>query len=188
MVRSYPVVTALLVLSIAACDAGGPAAPEALQDDAPLLTLLAEAADVRSTSAGNQLFERLASEIPGFGGLYRTAPCSVAVVLTSAANETEAVGVVHAALTSLVGRRCAANLVVSAVAGSFTYHELQRFLQAVMPFAGSPGVAGVTLSYQQNQIIIAVRNSEVARRLSSALSDAGVPAQAVAFRIVGGRG
>lgn len=188
MVRSYPAVTALLVLSIAACDAGGPATPDALQDDAPLLTLLADAADVRSRSAGNKLFDRLASGIAGFGGLYRTAPCTVAVVLTPAANEAEAVRVVHAALTALVGRRCAANLIVSAVAGSFTYHELQRFLQAAMPFAGSPGVVGLTLSYKQNQIIIAVRNSEVARRVSSALSDAGVPAQAVAFRIVGGRG
>lgn len=181
-------VAAFLVLSMVACDAGDPIGTSATADDAALQGLLEAATDARTPSPGNSLFNRLAAEVPGFGGLYRAGRCTVGLVLTAEADVEQAVALVTEALTTLLGRSCADQLVVTPVPGEFTYIELQRFLQAARPLVRSTGVVAVNVSYAQNRIVIAVVSSSVARRALEFLSAAGVPEQAVTFRIVGGRG
>src|SRR5262245_46128672 len=73
----------ILAVGLSACESAQVVAPENSTGDDGLEAVLASvnSADPRG-GGGNALFDRLAAEIPGFGGLYRNAICSVAVVLT----------------------------------------------------------------------------------------------------------
>lgn len=137
-------------------------------------------------SGGHALFQRLAAEIPGFGGLYRAGRCQVVVVLTDLAEAEHAVRVVHAALQPLVARTCQDALVVRAAEGEFTYGELQRFLWNAQPLLRARGVLGLKVDYARNRLVVLVSSREVQARVLEALAELGIPADAVVFQ--GGSG
>jgi hypothetical protein len=182
----------MLVLAVAttACDSD----PLALDTSEQLADELAAALvaesgsnDLRGDRDGadrsNSLFERLAAAIPGFGGLYRMAPCVVAVVLTDDADVQEAVRIVHAAIEPLVARTCPDGIRVEPVRGQYTYVELRRFLLASRPLNAIPGVGGAHISFQQNRLVIVVASRRVARVVLHALPRVGIPEEAVLFQL-----
>src|SRR5688500_10974903 len=94
-----------LVLSTTACEVGDMLSPDSEGGDA-IEAVLSTASSVdpnRGGGNGSSLFDRLASEIPGFGGLYRTGTCAVAVVLTDPSGADHAIRTVKAALEPLRG-------------------------------------------------------------------------------------
>ena len=177
----FQLATFALVLSVAACDMPGPIAPDAQNDE--LTTILASAsADPRSTTqGGNSLFDRLAAEIPAFGGLYRTDVCSVAVVLTDDTGQGAAVELVKAALNDIAGRSCPSGFRVQAVRGQFTYLELNRWLGASDRLLNIRGVTAVHVDYQKNRLVVTITGRSVAAEVLAALPALGIPAEAVAF-------
>jgi hypothetical protein len=191
MIRSRSLGT-LLVLAIAttACESDPLAidTSEQIADDEFAAVLVAESGsdDLRGTRDGadrrNSLFERLAAEIPGFGGLYRTARCAVAVVLTADANAEEAVRIVHAAIEPLVEPSCPDGIRVEPVRGQFTYHELRRFLLASRPLNNIPGVGGARIDFMHNRLVILVTSRRVAHAVLKALPRVGIPEDAVLFQ------
>jgi hypothetical protein len=191
MIRSRSLGT-LLVLAIAttACESDPLAidTSEQIADDEFAAVLVAESGsdDLRGArdgaDRGNSLFERLAAEIPGFGGLYRTARCVVAVVLTADANAQEAVRIVHAAIEPLVVRSCPDGVRVEPVRGQFTYYELRRFLLASRPLNNIPGVIGARIDFKHNGIVILVTSRRVAHAVLKALPRVGIPEDAVLFQ------
>ena len=191
MIRSRSLGT-LLVLAIAttACESDPLAidTSEQIADDEFAAVLVAESGsdDLRGArdgaDRGNSLFERLAAEIPGFGGLYRTARCTVAVVLTADANAEEAVRIVHAAIEPLVVRSCPDGIHVEPVRGQFTFHELRRFLLASRPLNNIPGVGGARIDFMHNSIVILVTSRRVAHAVLKALPRVGIPEDAVLFQ------
>jgi hypothetical protein len=186
MTRSRCLTVALaLALGSSACNSADTLGPESTDstDDA-IATVLADA-DPRSDrgGGGSQLFDRLAREIPGFGGLYRNAPCSISVVLTDMSQAEHAVRVVKAAVEALVGRACPNGVRVQAVQGKFTYLQLQRFLAAARELFQIRGVLGAHVDYQLNRLVITVSSREVAAAVLAALPRVGIPAEAVAFRL-----
>ena len=184
----FGLATLALVMSVAACDVPGPSAPDAQIDD-ELTTILASAsADPRvASTAGNSLFDRLAAEIPGFGGLYRTGVCSVAVVLTDLTGSGAAVELVKKALNDIAGRSCREGFRVQAVQGKFTYVELQRWLGAADRLLNIRGVQNVHVDYQKNLVVVTVAARSVAAEVIAALPALGIPAEAVAFELGGNR-
>jgi hypothetical protein len=128
------------------------------------------------------IFDRLAAQIPGFGGLYRTAPCVVAVVLTREADVQEAVRIVHAAIEPLVVRTCPDGIRVEPVRGQFTYVQLRRFLLASRPLNGIAGVGGAYISFPDNRLVILVASRSVAITVTKALPRVGIPGDAVLFK------
>lgn len=191
MIRSRSLGT-LLVLALAttACESDPLAVDtsEALASDALADVLVAESGsdDLRGhrdgADRGNSLFERLASQIPGFGGLYRTERCVVAVVLTADADAQEAVRIVHAAIEPLVVRTCPDGIRVEPVRGQFTYYELRRFLLASRPLNHIPGVGGARIDFMQNRLVILVASRRVAYAVLQALPRVGIPEDAVLFQ------
>ena len=192
MTRSRPLsrflATALLLAGgVAACssDATDPA-PGSEQDD-ELAAVLAAAgatttADSRGRSTRHPVFDRLAAEIPGFAGLYRTARCVVVVVLTAEGDAQHAVRVVTAALEPMVRRACPDGIRVQPARGQFTYVQLQRFLAAAQDLLNIRGVLGLKLDYQANKVVILVASRETAHDVLAALPRVGVPEEAVAFK------
>ena len=172
---------------MAACssDATDPA-PGSEQDD-ELAAVLAAAgatttADSRGRSTRHPVFDRLAAEIPGFAGLYRTARCVVVVVLTAEGDAQHAVRVVTAALEPMVERACPDGIRVQTARGQFTYIQLQRFLLAAQDLLDIRGVVGLKLDYQANKVVVLIASRETAHDVLAALPRVGVPEGAVMFR------
>jgi hypothetical protein len=169
---------AAIVLS--ACESTDPTAPLAGSDGlAALLGGASGEANAGGSGGRTSLFERLASEIEGFGGLYRTAHCSVAVVLTDLTQSEQAIRIVKAALEP--NRACPDGLRVHAVQGQFTYNQLQRYLAASRELMQLRGVLGAHIDVQQNRLVITIAAREVAPTVLEALPRVGIPADAVVF-------
>jgi hypothetical protein len=172
-----------MALSTAACDTPNPLGPaEAVNDD--LTAVLASASsDPRDTQSGNSLFDRLAKEIPGFGGLYRNGTCSVAVVLTDMSHADQAERIVKAALEELTKRSCPEGVRVTSVQGKFTYIELQRWQAAGQELLRIRGVLAVKVNYQQNSLIVTIAARSVAAAVLEVLPKLGIPSEAVRFEL-----
>jgi hypothetical protein len=184
MTHSRYLLTALaLALSTAACDTPTPFGPaEAVNDD--LTAVLASASsDPRDTQSGNSLFDRLAKEIPGFGGLYRSDICSVAVVLTDLSQAEHAERIVKAVLEELTRRSCPNGIRVQSVQGKFTYIELQRWLASGQELLRIRGVLDVKVNYQQNKLIVTIEARSVAADVQAVLPKLGIPSDAVMFEL-----
>jgi hypothetical protein len=201
------ILTLLLAIATVACETSNPLAPasESFSAD-PLASVfsVASGGDPVLTSAtgdpvpvpgtitradpsprgnGGSLWERLAKEIPGFGGLYRNGHCAVAVVLVDMSEAEHAIRVVHAVIEPLVVAGCPAGIRVEAVRGQFTYIELNRYHAAARELLHIRGVLGSHIDYKQNRLIIAVRSREVALEVLEALPRVGIPAEAVMFEV-----
>jgi hypothetical protein len=174
-----------LALGATACGESGTGPESTPPTDDALATILADAADPRTErgGGGSILFDRLAKEIPGFGGLYRNDRCSITVVLTDMSQAERALRIVKAAIETLVGRACPNGVRVQAVQGKFTYLQLQRFLAAARELLQIRGVLGTHIDYQLNRLVITVANREVAAAVLEALPRVGIPAEAVAFKL-----
>jgi hypothetical protein len=184
MSRFRPFGAALVLVLLAACADSDPLAVDTADvmadDDLTSELVLAEGGDPRR-SGGAPLFERLAAAIPGFGGLYRTERCVVAVVLTADADAEAAVRIVHAAIEPLVVRTCPDGIRVDAVRGQFTYIQLHRYLLAARPLFSMPGVAGAYIDVKRNRLVMVVLSRRVADAVQAALPRVDIPVEAVAF-------
>jgi hypothetical protein len=130
---------------------------------------------------GAPLFERLATAIPGFGGLYRMTRCNVAVVLTEDAAVTEALRIVHEALAPLVARTCGEDFSVEAVRGQFSYIELRRYLLASRPLHDMDGVLGAFIHIRRNRLAMVVVDRRAAAAVVRALPRVDIPREVVVF-------
>lgn len=151
-----------------------------VEDELTAEVRMAEGGDALR-GGGAPLFERLAGAIPGFGGLYRTARCTVAVVLTDGADVTEALRIVHEALAPLVARTCGADFSVAAVRGQFTYIELRRYLLASRPLLNIDGVLGAFIHIRRNRLAMLVTDRGAAAAVVRALPRVDIPRDAVVF-------
>lgn len=180
----------VLAVSSTACDSDPLAldTTAASVDDELSAVIVAESGetDLRGSrdhaDRSNSLFDRLAGEIPGFGGLYRTAPCVVAVVLTADADVQHAVATVQAAVAPMVVRNCPTGIRVEPVRGDYTYLELRRMLLASRPLNTIEGVGGARIDFRQNRLVILVSSRHVARVVLHALPRVGIPEEAVLFQ------
>ena len=183
-VRLWALVASLSGL-LAACDS-----PTTI-DEAPsgedlLSSAFAGASGERTASgSGVPLFDRLAADVPGFGGLYRTGRCDVVLVLTRGGELRDAVRTVQAALEPLVAADCA--LTVRAVPGEFTYVELHRYLSSARRLNGIEGVVETRLDYRRNRLVVVVTSRPAAQSVEAALPRLGVPAAAVTFLLSAAR-
>ncbi|HEX6134039.1 MAG TPA: hypothetical protein VFZ24_08745 [Longimicrobiales bacterium] len=191
MLRSR-ITGALLVMAAAltACESDPLALDEGFEQiaDDDLQTALETASGVtdprgsRDHDRRSSILEELAAAIPGFGGIYRTAPCVVAVVLTEDADVEEAVRIVHAILEPIVARTCPTGIRVDAVRGQFTFVQLHRFLLASRPLNRIDGVGGAYISFRHNRLVVLVASRSVAEKVVRALPGLGIPPRAVIFR------
>lgn len=187
---------AVALLGLAACGDGDPMGVENIelleqevmeqyaQDSLTSEVVLAEGAELLRSGGGgggHSLFERLAEAIPGFGGLYRTARCEVAVILTEDAAVDEALRIVHTALEPLVARTCADGITLEAVRGQFTYVELRRYLLASRPLHNLDGVLGAFIHVRRNRLAIVVTDRRAAAAVVRALPRVEIPRDAVVF-------
>jgi hypothetical protein len=188
----YLASTLMLVLSTAACDVADSLGPDTLGGNGgdaieAVLASVNSADPNRGGGSNGSLFDRLASEIPGFGGLYRTGECAVAVVLTDLSRADHAIRTVKAALEPLRG--CPNGIRVSAVRGQFTYLELQRFFDAAnRELLQIDGVISVKVDYQKNKLVVAIRAREIAAKVMEGAARLGIPADAIALDVVDGSG
>ncbi|HEY8469204.1 MAG TPA: hypothetical protein VIL18_06155 [Longimicrobiales bacterium] len=189
MIRSRVLATALLLATgMAACsssDVTDPAHGGEYDDELAAVLAAAEAtvsADSRDRRPRHPVFDELAAEIPGFGGLYRAARCVVVVVLTEEGDPQHAVRVVSAALEPIARRSCPDGLTVETAPGQFTYIQLQRILAAAQDLLNIRGVVGMKLDYKANKVVILVASRDTVDRVLAALPRVGVPEEAVAFR------
>jgi hypothetical protein len=178
-----------LVLSTTACDAADTLSPDIDGGNGgdAIEAVLSGASSVdpnRGGGSNGSLFDRLASEIPGFGGLYRTGTCAVAVVLTDLSQAEHAIRMVKAALEPLRG--CPNGVRVEAVRGQYSYLELQRFFEAAnRELLQVDGVISIHIDIQKN---ITIRAREFAAKVMEAVARLDIPADAVALEVAGGTG
>ena len=125
------------------------------------------------------VFHTLASQIPGFGGLYRVEPCTVALVLVDGSDPDRAATKVKEVIDPLVRRGCPDGIEVRVVEGTFTYVQLLRVRHAIRPLHEIRGVLGAKIDFEQNKVIVAVATREVLDEVRAALERLGVPAGAV---------
>lgn len=192
MTRTRPWASMLMLgLTLAACSDGGPLElMDIAEFDNDALAVLLAAGDAGTAAhdepargAGVPLFNRLADQIPGFGGLYRTARCAIVLVLTQPTDVGEAIAIVRATIEPLVERGCPDGVRVAVARGQFTYVELQRFLKATRPLTRADDVFRVSVDYSLNRVVIIVASRAVAARVAGALPGLGVPERAVVFRL-----
>ena len=179
-----------LVLSTTACDVAETLSPDSDAGNGgdAIEAVLATASSVDPNRGGSNgsLFDRLAGEIPGFGGLYRTGICAVAVVLTDMSQADHAIRTVKKALEPLRG--CPDGVRVEAVRGQYTYLELQRFFEAAnRELLQVDGVVSIHVDYQKNKLIITIRAREFAAKVMEAVARLNIPADAVALEVASGR-
>jgi hypothetical protein len=187
MFQTRSIAAIVVAFTLAACSENGTInGPELTSSDTELASLLAsESGSPRGEDArggGSALFDRLAAEIPGFGGLYRTERCAVNIVLTDYSQAEHAVRVVKAAIDPLVARSCPDGIRAHPVEGQFTYIELQRWLHAARPLLDIRGVNGVQVNYAQNRLVVLVSSHAVVAAVKEALARLGIPEAAVVFQ------
>ena len=178
-----------LTVATAACDSAPMSFDdvEQLADDGLETAVMAAsgADDLRGERDGERdrrsVFEQLASEIPGFGGLYRTERCVIALVLTADADVESAIRIVHAVVDPLVSETCADGIRVEPVRGKYTYIELRRFLHASRPINRIAGVLGARIDFRHNSLLVLVTSRRAARNVLEALPGLGIPDDAVLF-------
>jgi hypothetical protein len=180
--------TLALAAMLAACNAGDTTAPAGFDADDELTALLGAGAggspEARGTrGSGVPLFDRLAGEIPAFGGLYRTAPCSISLVLTDGADVDHAIRVVLAVVEPLVARSCPDGIRVHPVRGDFTWLELNRYRVVAAPLLAMPGVGGMAIDIPLNRIVVTVASRDVMEDALAALERLGADPEAFTFRI-----
>lgn len=184
-------ITLALALVGAGCDAAdalGPADATMATDslDVLLSQTSGETAAQRAGGGGVPLFDALAAEITGFGGLYRRGQCSVVVVLTADADRAEALPIVQRVLTPLVARSCGDRLALHAQEGQYTYRALIGYLQAARPLGTVDGVVAVFIDYQANRLVVRVTRRRLANAIAERLPGLGIPVAAVVFQVVAG--
>ena len=185
MTRSHYLSVLALALALAACDSGrSPTEPQPQASEDAVTTMLTTmiggdpAADSRG---GNSLFDRLAHEIPGFGGLYRNGVCAVAVVLTDMSQAELAIEKVKQALEPLAA--CPDGIRVHPVEGQFTYEQLTRWHRIAQPVLRIDGVRALTINYQQNRIVVHVASRSVAQKVIEVLQTLDVALAAFTFQL-----
>jgi len=146
-------------------------------DDALASAMVGASGERTASGSGVPLFDRLAADVPGFGGLYRTSRCDVVLVLTGGGEPLDALRTVQAALKPLVAADCA--LTVRAVPGQFTYVELHRYLASARRLNGLEGVVETRIDYVLNRLVVVVTSRPAAQSVEAALPRVGVPAAAV---------
>ncbi|MCI0434257.1 MAG: hypothetical protein L0271_11565 [Gemmatimonadetes bacterium] len=197
--RARFIAIALMLPLFAACDRVETTGVDPSADgvDAVLPGNVLSSADPRNANGGGgiPLFDRLASQIEGFGGLFRNSQCQVVVVLTNLSVAESAKKIVHDALRSQLGRgSCAEGLKVDAQKGEYTYKQLSAWLAAAGALIGKHdrstgitsgirGVLGTAIDLQANRLVVTIASSEVAAAVLDALPRVGIPAVAVTFQI-----
>ncbi len=188
----YLASTLLLVLSTTACEIADSLSPETIGGNggdaiANVLSSVNSGDPNRGGGSDGSLFDRLAAEIPGFGGLYRAGECAVAVVLTDLSGAEHAIRTVKAALEPLDG--CRNGVRVHAVRGQFTYVELQRFFEAAnRELLQVDGVISVKVDYQKNKLVVTIRAREFAAKVMEAAHRLDIPADAIELVVAGAGG
>lgn len=134
-----------------------------------------------SRTAGVPLFAQLAAEIPGFGGLYRQARCTVVVVLTDPSQEVHAKEVVSLTLRRVMSAACE-GITVTVALGDFTYVHLVRMLAAARPLHQMRGVLGTHIDFWQNRLVVVLASADVIPNVQRALARLGIPESAVLFK------
>jgi hypothetical protein len=138
---------------------------------------------------GPALFDRLASEIPGFAGFY-FAGCDLVVVLTDrtqAASATTILTPVLRRYLARVGRRCQDGA-IRVQPGDYTWTELSRYLPALRPLTQIRGVGRIGISIPQNRIVVQVRTRALVEEVKAQAETLGVPPGAIAAVVMSGRG
>jgi hypothetical protein len=198
-----------LATALAGCEGGEPLAPDSStagsEEIAALLATASEDGPVEdvsedTTSAarvdgetdharpirrrhGRSVFHELAEKIPSFGGLYRVAPCVVALVLTDLSEAERAIEIVKHVIEPLVVRGCPDGIRVEAVEGQYTYTQLLRIRRALRPLHLIPGVVGARIDFEQNKVIIGVASREVVDEVRQAVARIGVPWDALGIEL-----
>ena len=187
MTRSHYLSVLALAIAVAACDSGATPTepmPQASEDEVTSVLVSMIGGDPTADSrGGNSLFDRLAEEIPGFGGLYRNGVCSVAVVLTDMSKAELAIEKVKQALEPLV--RCTDGIRVHPVEGQYTYEQLTRWHRIAQPVLRIDGVRAMTINYQQNRIVVHVAARSVAQKVIEVLQTLDVALAAFVFQLTG---
>jgi hypothetical protein len=191
-----PAFALALAITLTACEATDSVDPslEAAAEADELSAMLSEATTdpetVDSTATptavrgkGHALFDRLAAAIPAFGGLYRSAPCTIVLVLTDLTDARKAVRIVHEAVAPLVHERCRERLRINVAEGEFTYLQLLRFRRASRPLFEIRGVYAVKIDYHLNQLVFIVESRVVAAAVIEALPRVDIPREAVTFQL-----
>lgn len=134
-----------------------------------------------SASGGIPLFDRLAAEIRGFGGLFRMGRCNIGLVLTHLEEQDHAVRAVHAALAPIMGRACQDGINVQVQKGEFSYVELMGWLGAAQRLLEIRGVNGVAVDFSKNRLVVAVSDRNAASAVLAAAPGLGIPPVAISF-------
>jgi hypothetical protein len=188
MTRSrYLGLALLLAASATACDSDRLSTPQLSEGEDAVTALLVSVngGEANASRSSNSLFDRLANEIAGFGGLYRNGECAVAVVLTDMSEAGHAIQAVKAALEPL--RACPHGIRVHPVKGEFTYGELVRYLAAARELTRIDGVRGSKIDYKLNRLVVYVASRRVAQEVIEALPQLGIPLHAVVFELSSGQ-
>lgn len=183
----------VLAVGLAACDSNDMAGPpkDASGDDVLDALLAQESCENRCESereqervrqrTGPSMFDRLAEEIPAFGGMYRRTRCALVIVLTDLAETDLARAAIQEGLGPIMVDACPDGLVFGVVQGEFTYKELRRYLAASSQLLRLEDVNRVRIDYRQNRVVFGVSSREAARSVLAMLARLGVPEAAVAL-------
>lgn len=135
----------------------------------------------------NAEFTRLASEIPGFGGMYYDRDGNLNVYV--AGNRTN-----RAALRSALASRVRGELSISAHMSSasnemivreadYDFDQLGRWYEQMRPVLGHEGVVFTDIDESQNRLKIGVEAGAPVDQIQTALAQFSVPAEAVTFEV-----
>lgn len=184
----------LLALVLPACEESstGPATADAIEE-AALAAITDSGGLLEDTGPrggpGPALFDRIAAELPGFGGLYFTR-CDLVVVLTDRSQAPAATSLLHPLLRRYLARRgrpCHDEGTIVVQEGQYTWTELSRYLPALRPLLQLRGVGRMGISVPENRIIVQVRTRELVPEVKAQAEQLGVPAGALAVVVMNGR-
>jgi hypothetical protein len=185
-----------LALTLPACESTTePAVTVEAIEDAAVEAIAESAGLVEDLAArggpGAALFDRLAGEIPGFGGFY-FARCDLVVVLTDRTQGPAATAILTPLLRryiARVGRQCHEGGSVVIQPGDYTWTELSRYLPALRPLLELRGVGRMGISIPENRIVVQVRTRALVAEVKAQAEALGVPPGAIAAVVLsGGRG
>jgi hypothetical protein len=143
--------------------------------------------DRNVSGGGIPLFDRLAEQIPGFGGLFRLGRCNIGLVLTRLEEQEQATRIVIEALTPIMGRACADGISVQVQKGEFSYVELMGWLAAGHRLTELRGVHGIAVDFSKNRLVVKVADRATASAVLAAAPGLGIPTAAITF-VAGGAG
>jgi hypothetical protein len=153
-----------------------PSGPQGIEGPAaPFQSMVPVVGVPYNTRPSERELDRLASELPGFGGMYSDVSGILHVYITTSSDQDK----VAPAVSAFLARSNLPARPIVTERGQYTFQELRHWQPSIDALLAMPGVLSTDLDEASNRLRVGVINAVAVEEIRKAYISHGVPAAAV---------